>query len=355
MISDIIDPSFLVLLTLIAIAVLAIFMGTQMVPDGYSRIVERLGRRHRTLAPGVNFIVPVLDRVKKTGLSLETIMENGQKRVALADDKGNISIAEQRMDPPTQKFLGRDNSEIHIDSVAYFKIIDPIKTVYDVAAFSDSFMSLIETTLRQEVGKLDGDTVITSREALSEKLRAVLQEATTAWGIRLLRVEIEDIHFDEEVTEKLSMARRQELIRRADIVDAQARAEQDVLKAEAEKKSAILRAEGERQALIVRAEGEKQSKVLIAEGFFEEQRLEAEARFLLQSREQEGLAQGFAAISAAIAKNPEGIIALESLKAQAKIAESLGKSSNALIVPNEVAGLFGAMAATIKGLDLMKK
>jgi regulator of protease activity HflC (stomatin/prohibitin superfamily) len=289
--------------------------------------------------------------VKKRGVILETYLENGGRKLSLIDAVGNISIAENRMDPRELKLLGKDNSEIFVDSVAYFKISDPIKAVYDVASLSDSFLSLIETTLRQEVGKLDGDTVVTSRDVLSDRLRESLQSAATNWGVTVFRVEVEDIRFDDEVSKKLSDARKEELVRRAELVAAQATADQRVIEAEAEKKSRILKAEGEKQAEIAKAEGDKEAQILRAQGQFEEQRLQAEAQFLLQSREQEGVAKGYAAIVESISKNSEAVLALEQVKAQIKVAESLGNSSNALIIPAESAGLFGAVSAAIKGFE----
>ena len=223
--------------------------------------------------------------------------------------------------------------------------------MYDVAAFDQTFISLVETTLRQEVGKHDGDTIITSREVLSENLRAALQEASTAWGIQILRVEIEEIRFDSEIQEKLSAARSEELLRRAEVVAARAKADQEVLVAEAEKKANILKAEGAKLAEIARAEGEKQALILRAEATFEEQRLQAEADYLLESRKQEGQAQGYYAIVQALSDHGESVIRLRALEAQEKVAESLGKSENTLIIPSETAGLFGAVTAAVKGFS----
>ena len=348
------DPITITIALLLLVVLLIMLQGIQQVPDGTARVVERLGRRHRVLMPGLNLIIPLLDTVKKTGFGLETILDNGSRRISLVDRKGNISIAEHRIDPDKIKLLGKDNSEIFVNSVAYFKITDPMRATYDIASLADSFLSLIETTLRQEVGKYDGDSIITSREMLGEQLRTALQEASTNWGVTVFRVEIEEIAFDSEVSEKLSEARRTELLRRAQVVAAQADADRAIVEAEARKKSAILDAEGLQAAAIKKAEGEKQAQILMAEASFEEQRLEAEGQFLLKSREQEGIAKGYQAIVDALTSKPEAIIALEALKTQANVAESLGKSNNTLIIPSEAAGLFGAVNAAIRGLNIGK-
>lgn len=335
-----IDGQLATLVLIVALLLLFIFTGIKRVDEGRAKIVERLGRRHKVIRPGLNVIIPILDKVKANNFVLETILDN--KRIPLATNDG-ISIAEHRMDPPEQRLMAKDNSEIYVDSVVYFRIIDPIKIVYDVNDFAGSFESLIQTTLRQEVGKYDGDTIITSRETLSDALKTALLDASRAWGISVLRVEIENIGFDEKVDQALSEAREEELKRRAELVAEKAKAEQDILMAEAKRKAEILEAEGVKQAVILKAEGE-----------FEAQKLEAEAAFLKASREQEGIAQGFAAISKAMKENPEAIVALEALKAQAKVAESLGKSENAMIIPAETAGLFGAIGSITKVLDATK-
>lgn len=335
-----IDGQLATLGLIVVLLLLFIFTGIKRVDEGRAKIVERLGRRHKVIRPGLNVIIPILDKVKANDFVLETILD--QKRIPLATKDG-ISIAEHRMDPPEQRLMAKDNSEIYVDSVVYFRIVDPIKVVYDVNDFAGSFESLIQTTLRQEVGKYDGDTIITSRETLSDALKTALLDASRTWGISVLRVEIENIGFDEKVDKALSEAREEELKRRANLVAEKAKAEQDILMAEARRKAEILEAEGIKQALILKAEGE-----------FEAQKLEAEAAFLKASREQEGIAQGFAAISKAMQENPEAIVALEALKAQAKVAESLGNSENAMIIPAETAGLFGAIGSITKILDATK-
>jgi regulator of protease activity HflC (stomatin/prohibitin superfamily) len=346
--------------SLILAAVLALFavvlaaMGVVVVPEGNARLVERLGRRHKVLYPGVNIIIPFMDRIKKDlGAKLYTYNrdESGVRRIPLGQASGDISLAEQRMDPRHHTMQAKDNSELQVDVVAYFRIRDPALAVYDVSNVGDALNSMLETTLRQEVGKLDADAIITARRQLSDQLRLSIQEASSTWGIDILRVEVEEIRYaNETVQRQLSDARNEELKRRAEVVAAQAKRDKEILEAEADKKSAILRAEGAQQAEILRAEGEKKAVILAAEAQFEAQKLDAEGKFLLASREQEGIAQGYAAIAAALRTAPESLVALEALKAQVGVAEQLGKSQNSMILPNEVAGLFGAIGALTNGM-----
>jgi regulator of protease activity HflC (stomatin/prohibitin superfamily) len=335
---------------LILIAIIFISFGIQKVPDGKARIVERMGKRHQVLKPGISLIIPFIDNIKKKDVKLYTYIDNGRTPSELINKDGDISLAEHRMDPARLKLLGKDNSEIYINAVAYFKIVDPLKVVYEVAEFAETLKSIILTTLRQEVGRLDSDTVVTARESLSENLRVVLQEASVNWGIKIIRVEIEDITFDDAVVKQLSQARAEELVRRTQLVGAKAAAEQKVMSAEAEKRSLTLLAEGQKIAMVTSAEAEKQKNILIAEGDFQKAKLDAEGKFLLASREEEGRAQGYAALNNAISNNADAIIALESVKAQIHIAESIGKSNSSLIIPMETVGLFGAAAAAFKGI-----
>ena len=331
----------LVLFIAIAIFVIVILIkGIRVVPEGRAKIVERLGRRHKTIFAGVNIIVPFLDRVKNINERVTTKVKGTSLSLI---DQGSVILAEQRMDPEGKILLAKDNSQIFVDPIVYFRVTEPAKLIYDVTGFEESFETLIETALRQEVGKYDGDTIVTSRDTLGDALKQGLLNASGSWGIEIRRVEIEELSFDEEVTRSLSDARQEELKRRADLVAQKAQAEQLTLAADAKKKATILEAEGIKEAVVLKAQGE-----------FEAQKLEAEARFLLQSREQEGIAQGYAAISKALKENPEAIVALEALKAQAKIAESIGNSNNALIVPSDTAGLFGAFASLAKGYEALK-
>mgnify|MGYP001247519567 CR=1 FL=1 len=331
----------LILFAVIALLILVLlFKGIKIVPEGRAKIVERLGRRNKTMFPGINIIIPFVDKVKVINEKVTTKVK-GQS-VSLVD-AGAIILAEQRMDPISKLLLAKDNSQINVDPVVYFRVTEPARLVYDVQDFEEAFETLIETTLRQEVGKYDGDTIVTSRDTLGDSLKQGLLEAARAWGIEVRRVEIEDISFDAEVTQSLSDARQEELKRRAELVSKKAVAEQLTLEAEAVKKAAILKAEGEAEA-----------KVILAQADFDAQKLEAEAMFLLQSREQEGVAQGYAAVAKSLKENPEAIVALEGLKAQAEIAKSIGQSQNALIVPNETAGFFGAVASLAKGYETIK-
>lgn len=343
------DPQLIAVVVLFVFAVILLAIGLQKVPDGNARVVERLGRRHKILKPGLGFIIPFFDRIKKDSLNITT-KRDGQEINLVNTKNGNVSMAETRMDPPPLRLIAKDNSEVDVDSIGFFRIVDPAKTVYDVDHVGNSLEKLMETTLRQEVGKLDSDTLIASRDILSEKLRGNITEAAVSWGIQITRVEVESISFTSEIQDKLAEARREELIRRGEVVAAQAKRDKEILEAEGQKQSQILRSEGIKQAQILEAEGKKQEEILIAQGNFEKAKLEAEGQFLRESREREGVAQGYEAIVKALTDRPEAVIALETLTAQRSVAQSIGESDNTLILPAETAGLFGAIGSITKGL-----
>jgi regulator of protease activity HflC (stomatin/prohibitin superfamily) len=337
-------PQDILFIVIVIFVIIASIIGIQRVPEARGRLVERFGKYHRTLSPGIHFIIPFLDNIKKN-IELNTYVsdEDGVKTISLTLNKTDVNLAEIVIDPPAYDCIANDNATVLVDTIIYFQISDVSKAVYAVVELGQSLRSLIETTLRQQVANLDSDSLITSRETVSAGMRSSLEEATSSWGLVIRRVEIESIQFSKDVQDKLSHAREAELVRRSELIAEQQKRDTEVLAAEGEKKAAILK-----------AEGEKESQVLIAEGKFEAQRLEAEGKFLLVSREQEGVAQGYAAINQALSERPDALIAIESLKAQIEVAKGLGSSNNLLVVPSETAGLFGAAGAIIKGLSELK-
>ena len=302
------------------------------VPQGATAIAERFGRFHRTLEPGINFIIPVADRLKDFDSSgklytfrssLNSKGYNVVERIPLHEEKYWLSTKEQLLDPESKKVICSDNTEVEIDSIASFIIVDPERAVYSVDRLGDAMLTLLETSLRQEVGRLNADDVVVSRGPIGDGVQAAMSAAAEAWGVRIVRVEIEDITFVDKVREMLSEARESELLGRARIAEA----------------------ERLRDAEVAGAEGTKQARVLIAQGEFEAQKLQAEGEYLLELKKRQGEAEGLKAISDALRESPDAAVALEALKAQQSVAASLGLGTNTMILPAESAGLFGALGA----------
>ncbi|MDA8592510.1 SPFH/Band 7/PHB domain protein [Planctomycetota bacterium] len=319
------DGASLLVVSAILVA-FGIKFGLKRVPEGRSGIVLRLGKYSRTLRPGLNFILPGIEQVHMPhGL----VTFYGDRTEALYDDDGFISLKEHLLDPAKISMIGGDNSKVDVDTIVYFTIVDPRKAAFSVDTLGRALVTLAETVLRQEVGRLDADELIKSRDVIGVKLQESLSIASEPWGTRINRVEIESIDFDSSLQDALSRAREEELKGRAVVVEAQR----------------------ERDAEIARAEGAKRAQELAAEANFTQEKLRAEAEFLRESRRREGEAAGLLAIAESLKAAPEAMVALEALKAQTQVAEGLGKSKGLLLVPNETAGLVGALGSAVKALD----
>jgi regulator of protease activity HflC (stomatin/prohibitin superfamily) len=320
--------SISVLVVLFVIAVVAAQQGLRRVPEGYAANVLRLGKYSRTLGPGLNFLIPGIESVHKP-IGLFTYREDRDTKEIvedkLYDDSGYISTKEVILDPPEHNMICSDNSVVVIDSIAYFRIVRPSKAAFGVERLGDALLKLIETVLRQEIGKLDADAVIASRELIGAKLQQALTVASEPWGTTVVRVEIQDISFQGELQLALTKAREAELAGRA----------------------AVIKAEREREALIAKAEGEKRAVELRAEAGLAEKRAEAEGLFLIESRKREGEAAGLRAVADALRDVPEAMVTLEAIKRQPEVAAGLGASNGLLVVPSEAAGLLGSLTALV--------
>jgi len=307
------------------------------VREAHVMLVQRFGRFSKTLKPGLNFYIPFIEAIVKPDVITydkdPSKPDSSKSHMRyLADRKGNLPTSEIIMDPPEINAISKDNATVYPDSILYFRIIDPVKAIYEVEDLGLAIYKLLETTLRQQIGILDADEIIRGRELIGNATRDALEEASGAWGTTITRVEIEEVRFDEEVMTALSDQRASELKGRARVIES----------------------EREKEAVIIDAEAAKQKVVLEAEAKFEAERLEAEADYLKASRELEGQAKGTEALALALQKNPTAIVALEALKAQIQVASAIGKSNNTLIIPEETAGLVGAIKSIQKILDTDK-
>ena len=319
--------SFLVVLLFFAFVVLK--FGVVRVPEGAAANILRLGKYSRTLQPGLHFIIPGLELIHRP-VGLCTIKEGEQ--FALFEDPGFISTREFILDPNPHDMICSDNSVVQVDSIAYLCIVKPQRAVFGVEGLGDAVLKLVETVLRQEVGKLDADSVISSRDVISARLQEALSVACEPWGTSVLRVEIQDISFKQELQEALSEAREAELKGRAEIVMAERR----------------------RDAVVAKAEGEKRKAELEAEAQLATARATAEADYLLESRKREGEAAGLRAIADALRDTPEAMVMLEAIKRQPEVAHGLGQSDGLLVVPNEAAGLIGSVATLFSSWQRLK-
>jgi regulator of protease activity HflC (stomatin/prohibitin superfamily) len=239
----------------IAIVLLVIAAKTiRIVPQASVMLIERLGRFDKIASSGLNILVPFLDRPRAVFWT--------NTRPALT----SIDLREQYIDLPPQPVITRDNVTIHVDSVVYWQITDPVKAVYEINDLVGGIVQLTITGMRAVMGEMDLDHTLSQRDQINAKLRVILDEATDKWGVKVTRVDVKNINPPEDVRITMEKQMTAERNRRA-----------LVLQAEGDRQAAITRAEGEKQAAVTRAEGEKQSAILAAEGAAQARLRNAEA------------------------------------------------------------------------------
>ena len=254
-----------VVIVIAAIVIIFALAGLKVVPQSETRVIERLGKFHKVLPAGLNIIWPIIDRPKI--IVTRKVVEGYQGRqVVRMSETAKIDLREQVYDFPKQNVITKDNVTTEINALLYFLIVDPVKSVYEIDNLPNAIEKLTQTTLRNVIGELELDETLTSRDTINAKLRAVLDDATNKWGVKVNRVELQDITPPETVRQAMEKQMQAERNRRAEI-----------LKAEGEKQSAILNSEGEKTSAINKAEAVKQSTLLEAEGVAKAKIMQAEA------------------------------------------------------------------------------
>ncbi|MBT9369293.1 SPFH domain-containing protein [Rhizobium sp. CSW-27] len=286
----------ILVIALVVFVILVLFAGIKTVPQGYRYTVERFGRYTRTLDPGLNLIVPFIDRVG-----------------------AQMNVMEQVLDVPTQEVITKDNASVSADAVAFYQILNPAQAAYQIANLENAIQNLTMTNIRSVMGSMDLDELLSNRDLINERLLRVVDEAVGPWGIKVTRVEIKDIQPPRDLVE--AMARQ--------------------MKAEREKRAQVLEAEGSRNAQILRAEGAKQAAVLQAEGEREAAFREAEARERLAEAE----AKATLVVSQAIAGGDVNAINYFVAQKYTEAMAAIGTAANAKIVlmPMEASSLIGSL------------
>ena len=284
-------------LVILAVAILLVFMGVKQVPLGFQYTVERFGRYTKTLRPGLNLIVPIIDQIG-----------------------ARMNMMEQVVDVPTQDVITRDNAMVSVDGVLFFQVLDAARAAYEVRGLEIATLNLTMTNIRTVMGSMDLDELLSKRDKINAQLLSVVDEATQPWGVKITRIEIKDISPPAELVQ--AMARQ--------------------MKAEREKRANILDAEGFRAAEILKAEGEKQAVILAAEGQREAAFREAEAR----EREAEAEAKATAMVSTAIANGNTQAINYFVAQRYVTALEALAAADNqkVIMLPLEATGILGSLA-----------
>ena len=250
---------------LIVLALVFVAKGVIIVQQAEVVIVERLGKFDRVLQSGFNFIIPVLEAPRAIDWKVTQKGFDGST-YSIIQKRTKIDLREAVYDFPRQNVITKDNVSISINALLYFQIVDPKSAVYEIQYLLVGIEKLTQTNLRNLVGQLDLDESLVSRDKINHELRAILDEATNKWGVKVNRVELQDIIPPADIQSAMEKQMKAERDRRAAILEAEGLKKSAVLKAEGEKEAAINRAEGEKQANILRAEGVAQARILEADG-----------------------------------------------------------------------------------------
>lgn len=249
---------------LLLLVIVVISAGVKVVPQSETRVIERLGRFHSVLPPGINFIIPFVDRPKIIYQRTVERLGNGRTYVKMVSTY-KIDLREQVYDFPSQQVITRDNVTTEINALLYFQIVDPKKAVYEIDNLPNAIEKLTQTSLRNVIGELELDETLTSRDTINSKLQVILDEASNKWGVKVNRVELQDITPPESVRVAMEKQMQAERNRRAEILNAEGEKQSLILRSEGEKASKINQAEATKQSEILRAEGEAQAIILNAQ------------------------------------------------------------------------------------------
>lgn len=270
------ETSIIIAILIVAIVFFIICAGVKVVPQSETRVVERLGRFHSVLSPGLNIIVPFIDKPKVVYTRRIESSLNGRQVVRMTATSA-IDLREQVYDFPSQQVITRDNVTTEINALLYFQIVDPKKAVYEIDNLPNAIEKLTQTSLRNVIGELELDETLTSRDTINSKLQGILDDATNKWGVKVNRVELQDITPPQSVRIAMEKQMQAERNRRAEILNAEGEKQSLILRSEGEKMSRINQAEALKQSQILKAEGESRAKIQLAEAEAEAIRRVAEA------------------------------------------------------------------------------
>ncbi len=324
------DIMNIVLILLALFVVFLIAKGVRIIQQSEAMVVERLGKYSKTLTAGINIIIPIIDKPREIIFRYTRDLPDGNKYVQFVK-KERLDLRETVYDFPKQNVITKDNVMTEINALLYFQMMDPVKAMYEIENLPMAIEKLTQTTLRNVIGELDLDECLTSRDTINGKLRAILDEASNKWGVKVNRVELQDINPPRDIREAMEKQMRAERDKRAQIIDA-----------EGSKRAAVLQAEGIQQAQITTAEGQKQAQILEAEG-------DAQARIRRAQGEAEAINLMTRAIQGSKADPANYLIAMKYLETLSEMTS--GKDNKVVYMPYEATGVLSSLGGIKEMLD----
>jgi regulator of protease activity HflC (stomatin/prohibitin superfamily) len=327
------NPTLIVVIVATLFVIIFVGTGIKIIQQAETMVIERLGKYDRTLESGINIVIPIFDKPRRMYWRYR-VMDGSGAGVVTQRLANRIDLREQVFDFPRQNVITKDNVTIEIDAMLYFQVTDAVRATYEIANLPNAIEKLTQTTLRNVIGELDLDGCLVSRDLINTKLRGILDEATDKWGVKVNRVELQDITPPHDIQKAMEQQMRAERDRRAKILEAEGR-----------KKSAILEAEGARESDIKRAEGQKKAAILIAEG-------EAQARITTATAEKEAIERVTEAITTAKGDPANYLIAVRYIEALKEMVS--GQNNKVVYMPYEATGVLssiGGIKDMLSGVD----
>lgn len=324
------SPTLVVVIFFALLVIFLVSKGVRVVQQSESMVIERFGRYSRTLNAGFNIIIPVYEKPREIIFRMSRELPDGNRYVQFTR-KERIDLRETVYDFPKQNVITRDNVGTEINALLYYQVMDPVKAVYEIENLPLAIEKLTQTTLRNVIGELDLDECLTSRDTINAKLRQILDEASNKWGVKVNRVELQDINPPRDIREAMEKQMRAERDRRAQIIDA-----------EGSKRAMILQAEGIQQKQINEAEGQKQAQILEAEG-------DAQARIRRAQGEAEAIRMVTEAIKGTKADPANYLIAMKYLETLSDMTS--GQDNKVIYMPYEATGVLSSVGGIKDMLD----
>lgn len=312
--------SIYISIVIVILAVLLVKVTIKAVSQGSEYIIERFGKYNRTLYPGLNFIMPFIDKVAN-----------------------NVSMKETVLNIRKQEVISKDNASVQVDGIAFFQVLDSKNVTYVINNLPIALENLVITNIRTVMGAMALDEMLSNRETMNSKLLNVLNEATDPWGVKIVRVEIKDITPPADLLEAMGKQMKAEREKRANILTAEGIKQGAILKAEGEREAAILSAEGKKQSQILAAEAEKTKRILEAEGLKSAKFQEAEARERLAEAEAKATKVVSEAIKTGDIKAIQYFVSQNYVKALGELASS--NNNKTLLMPLETTGVISSVAS----------